>query len=191
MKNKKRIITTVILIISAAIGTAGTTGKITGVVIDSDDKQPVVGTRVVIDRTTMGAMVNAMDGRYFIMKVPPGKYRLTASCIGYKLLRSDSIEVHAGDSLSIDFTLKSEPMRTEHINLYDGPPLLNRYETNLIIHIHERQLEALPTDNLTGILKLKAGIVDSDGSLHIRGSRGDEVAIIDDGVLIRDQLGGH
>ena len=74
---------------------------------------------------------------------------------------------------------------------YFGPPPYDKYETSLIINITNRIIESLPTDNLTGILKLKAGIVDSDGSLHIRGSRGDEVGIIDDGVLIRDQLGGH
>lgn len=36
-----------------------------------------------------------------------------------------------------------------------------------------------------------AGIIDKNGSLHIRGSRAGEVGIIDDGVFIRDELGGH
>ena len=180
-----------ILVMLIATAAADSTGCIYGKILDADDCQPVVGARVWLQETKLGSLADCMDGEYLVKNIPAGIYTVITSCIGYNNFYFDSIYIAPGDSICINVLLKAEYIHITGIIEYFGPPLIDKYETSVIITIDERELEALPTCNLTNILKLKAGIVDSDGSLHIRGSRGDEVAIIDDGVLIRDQLGGH
>ena len=96
------IIIITIVAIAMSIGATGTTGKIAGVITDSADKQPIVGSRVVIDGTTMGAMVNPVDGSYFIQNVPPGKYTLIASCIGYNNMKVTDVVVAADQTTEVN-----------------------------------------------------------------------------------------
>jgi hypothetical protein len=49
----------------------------------------------------------------------------------------------------------------------------------------------LPVQTIEGVLKAQTGVVSQGGALHVRGSRAGEIGIVDDGVLIKDQLGGY
>jgi hypothetical protein len=62
---------------------AGTTGKITGMVIDTETKESLPGANLIIEGTTMGAATD-LDGYYVILNIPPGNYNLIASMIGYE-----------------------------------------------------------------------------------------------------------
>jgi len=57
---------------------AGVTGKITGVVTDSETGEPLVGANVIIEGTTMGAAADP-DGYFSILNVPPDIYDIRAS----------------------------------------------------------------------------------------------------------------
>ena len=61
---------------------AGQTGKISGKIIDKSTNEPMPGVNVVLDGTMMGAATD-LEGEYVILNVPPGKYALRASMIGY------------------------------------------------------------------------------------------------------------
>ena len=68
----------ILLIISALLSgflTAGTAGKITGKVVDQKTGEPLVGCNVIVLETALGAATN-LDGTYFILNVPPGRYAL-------------------------------------------------------------------------------------------------------------------
>ncbi|GAI47133.1 unnamed protein product, partial [marine sediment metagenome] len=49
---------------------AGTTGKIAGVVRDSTTAQPLPGVNIIVEGTQMGAATNEY-GEYFIINIPP------------------------------------------------------------------------------------------------------------------------
>lgn len=61
---------------------AGNTGKIAGTVIDKQTGEALIGANVVIKGTNLGAAAD-LDGKYYILQVPPGKYEVVASFIGY------------------------------------------------------------------------------------------------------------
>ena len=75
-----------------------------GLVIDSSNKEPLVGANVYITGTSMGTSTSD-EGRYNIANVNPGTYTLKASYIGYE---SEEIEitVKAGEELKQDFELE-------------------------------------------------------------------------------------
>ena len=56
---------------------AGTTGKITGVITDKENGQPVPGVNVIVEGTLLGAATD-MDGVYIILNIPPGTYTIQA-----------------------------------------------------------------------------------------------------------------
>ncbi len=187
------VIVIYILIISQCSFATGSTGIIIGTVLDFDNDQPVIGARVQIEGTTLGAMVNAINGEYIIMKVPANTaITLVASCIAYNPVFFDSIIVSENDTLIIDICMESQAIEIDNwrgcICTYS---MIDRYEARSVIEISSREIKVLPTSNLQGILKYAGLNIDKNGSWHIRGSRSGEVGYIDDGVLIRDELGGH
>ena len=97
-----------IFIISLAFITAlqaGTTGKIKGKVVDGKTGEALSGANVLIAGTTMGASAG-LDGFFIILNIPPGKYKLQTSYIGYK---NSAIEIH----VNVDLTTNQNFMMTE------------------------------------------------------------------------------
>ena len=61
---------------------AGITGKVFGTIRDASTGEPLIGCNVILQGTSFGAATN-LDGTYIIINIPPGKYTVTASMIGY------------------------------------------------------------------------------------------------------------
>ena len=81
---------------------AGNTGKIAGVVKDDQTGEALVGANVVIEGTTQGAATN-LDGYYVILNIPPGKYTLSASGVGYTKKSFSNVTVSIDLTTTIDF----------------------------------------------------------------------------------------
>ena len=170
---------------------AGTTGKISGVILDKEDKTPIPGASVHIDGTTIGAKVNPIDGTYVIQNVPPGTYTLIAQCLGYHDITVKDLLVHADLTTEQDFEMVSKVIEMDSIIVVAQEPEINKFETSSVTRISTKEIESLPVTNVQGIIKTQTGFVSQGGALHVRGSRAGELAFVDDGVMIRDQLGGY
>src|SRR5260221_6969281 len=86
-------------------GLPGTTGKITGTIRDSQSNEPLVGVNVIIEGKSLGAS-SGVDGSYLILNVPPGKYNLMASAIGYAKKTVSDVIVSIDLTTTIDFQLE-------------------------------------------------------------------------------------
>ncbi len=170
---------------------AGTTGKISGVVTDSETGLHIPGARVVIEGTTMGAMVDPIDGSYVILNVPPGTYTLVGECIGYNKMTVKEVLVRANITTEQNFELVSEAIKVGDITVIAERPDIDKYEVSTVDRISAEEIKSLPVTNIEGVIKTQTGFVSEGGALHVRGSRAGELAFVDDGVLIRDQLGGY
>ena len=95
----------VVLLLSVShLSFSGTTGKVSGFVRDAETGDPLPGANVVLDGTLMGAATD-MDGYFFIINVPPGKYDLNATMMGYQT-QSAKIVVHVDLTVKVKFNLK-------------------------------------------------------------------------------------
>ncbi len=92
------------LLCLASTAMAQSTGRIVGTVSASDGSGPIVGARVLVAGTRVGA-VTRDDGRYSI-EVQPGTYRVSALRIGYTPDSTSNVVVRAGASATVNFTLK-------------------------------------------------------------------------------------
>jgi Ca-activated chloride channel homolog len=174
----------------AASTTAENTGNIMGTVCDSQTGLPIPGARVMIDSTSMGALVNPNDGSYEILNVKPGIYNLVSDCIGYNKITMTGVIVIADSTTIADFKLVAEAVKVGDIIVCATAPTITK-EVSSAARISSAQLNSLPVTTIEGVLKSQAGIVSQGGAIHVRGSRAGEIGLVDDGVLIKDQLGGY
>ena len=92
MKYRHLLTGLVIFLVAIQLTFAGTTGKITGVVTDSETGEPLPGVNVIIQGTNYGAATD-LSGVFFILNVPPGIHDLEANFIGYARMTIQEVRV--------------------------------------------------------------------------------------------------
>ena len=102
----------VLALLLAPSAEAQTSGKIAGTVTDASNGEGLPGVNVVILGTTTGGVTD-VDGDYFIINVSPGAYDLQASSIGFTTTTVQNVEVHVGQTTTIDFDLTEEVVEGE------------------------------------------------------------------------------
>ncbi|HTM56859.1 MAG TPA: carboxypeptidase-like regulatory domain-containing protein, partial [Candidatus Udaeobacter sp.] len=86
----------------------GTTGKISGRVVDAK-KQPLAGVNIAIPALHVGAATDA-DGRFVILQVPPGSWDLRVNLLGYRVVTVQGVQVSADNTATADVELAEAPI---------------------------------------------------------------------------------
>lgn len=168
---------------------AGTTGKITGLVLDNDTGDPLIGVNVMLAGTSMGAATD-LEGYFTILNVAPGIYEVVATSIGYKTSRIKDIRISVDHTTNIDINMESSVIEGEEVVVVAQKELIQKGLTSSESSISEDELEAMPVESFTGLLATQAGVTQgSDGALHVRGGRASEVTYMVDGIPVSSDLG--
>lgn len=185
--------TAVLLLLLALPGVALAqgTGTLAGQVLEADGVTTVIGANIRIDGTTFGAVTD-IDGNYRILGVPVGTYTVTASYTGYTPQALAGVDINAGYTRQLNFTLSAGTELDEvTVTDYQIPLITNDAVGQSRIATGE-DLENLPIRGVQATVALQGGIVNTEGSneLNIRGGRAEEVQYIVDGVRVTgSQLG--
>ncbi|MBI9037952.1 MAG: carboxypeptidase regulatory-like domain-containing protein [Bacteroidales bacterium] len=86
----------------------GDPGDISGIVIDSETTDPIVGASIVVDGTAFSA-TSGSNGEYLIEDIPAGNYDITATADNYYAETKTNQEVISGENTKIDFSLVRIP----------------------------------------------------------------------------------
>jgi outer membrane receptor for ferrienterochelin and colicin len=165
---------------------SGNTGKIAGVVKDSQTGEALIGISVTIEGTSTGAATN-LDGEYTILNVSPGTYRVTASGVGYTRTTTTDVVVNIDLTTTVDFSLSPTVVALgEEVTVTATRPLVQKDLTAKTAIVGGDKIAALPVTEVSQVLALQAGMV--AGSL--RGGRSGEVAYWIDGVPVTDAYNG-
>ena len=95
---------TITILIIALFGIelhAGTTGKLTGVVKDSETGEPLIGCNIMLDGTYIGASTND-KGEYIILNIPPNDYSVRFEMIGYKKLIQEGVLIVSDKTFTLN-----------------------------------------------------------------------------------------
>ncbi len=92
---------------------AAASGKISGTVTDAKTGEPLPGANVYLEGTAIGAATN-LKGEYLISPVPPGKYTVSVTFIGYKS-KKISIQVQANQTLELNIKLEFDVVKGETV----------------------------------------------------------------------------
>ncbi len=113
LKGKFRIAAFLTLIFSLAATAANAQkGTIRGTVLDAVTGEPLTGTTIVIEGTTIGTSADA-EGAFTISNITPGRVVVTAHYLGYEVFRQE-LTVEADKVVTIRI-----PLHAEGINLDD------------------------------------------------------------------------
>lgn len=85
----------------------GQTGQISGIIIDSASKEPLIGATILLEGTSIGA-VSDVDGRFEIENVSAGSYNLKSVYFSYKTAITKNVIVQAGKVTPIEVALGYE-----------------------------------------------------------------------------------
>jgi outer membrane receptor protein involved in Fe transport len=179
-----------VLLIGAIPLLAGSAGKISGVVRDSRTKEPLPGVNVVVKGTSLGASSD-VSGRYVILNVPPGRVNVGASFIGYRRFEVNDLRVSVDFTTPLDIDLMEGSVELDAVVVQaERSPLIRQDLTNPVASISSESIEALPVTDISQVIGLQAGItVDDDGTIHIRGGLGNEIAYTLNGISINNPYG--
>jgi outer membrane receptor protein involved in Fe transport len=164
------------------------TGNIQGRVTDAASGQPIAGAQVVIVGSRLGNITNN-DGFYFINNVPAGLQDIQAQYIGYQTVTVRGQRVLAGQRLTQNFSLQQSAVEIAALEVVgETRPLVPRDQVSSKNIVTGENVEELPVDNVTNIIRLQPGVVQTGrkGGVSIRGGRSGEEAVFVDGVLVRN-----
>ena len=173
------------------IASAGTTGKIAGIVVDTDTGRPLPGCNVIIAGTTLGAATD-MKGTYHIINVPPGQYTVTARMMGYRIVNVSRVRVNVDLTTNIDFKLEQKVLDLqEELTIVAERPLVQKDMTSKLTIVGSDDISAMAVNDFQDVLTTKAGFTtDPEGNIHVRGGRTGEIAYMIDGMIVDDPLYG-
>ena len=161
---------------------AGTTGKISGTVTDTETRESLIGVNVILMGTNLGAATND-DGFYVINNIPPGTYTIQFSAIGYQKKQVKNVKIAVDFTTELNTSISSTSIEIETVTIEAEAPLVRKDLTSSHTIVDNTQIEALPVESVDQILALQAGITkDAGGALHIRGGRTNEIEYNVNGV---------
>jgi outer membrane receptor protein involved in Fe transport len=163
---------------------AGTTGKIAGKVFDQETNEPLPGVNITVEGTNMGDATD-LEGDYQVINLPPGKYTLVVSMMGYAKQRVEGIQVRIDMTSSQNVYLSAEVVEGEEVTIVAERPIVQMDMTGSQATVSSEEIEVLPAQSTNYLVGLTAGVIDA-GGIHIRGGRSSEVAYWVDGVATTD-----
>ncbi|MDZ7386315.1 MAG: TonB-dependent receptor [candidate division KSB1 bacterium] len=174
----------IVLVLSLVASTSlfAVTGKIAGRVTDADTGEPLPGVNVIIEGTTMGGSTD-LQGRYFILNVPPGVYSLKASFMGYTAVTKTGVRVVTGMTAEVDFQLSPTVIEGQAVTVVAERPLVEKTLTQSKTTMEAQELDhRLPVGSYRDLVETAA----STFSGYVRGGRKYETKYLVDGVDVSD-----
>jgi len=139
-------------------------GIISGKVTDIQTGEPLIGANIIIMNTNWGAATD-VSGLFTIRTIPPGVYSLRASYVGYAPMSVTDIKLDPGDSLYLEFKLKTD-FTVSDVLVIDSKPVHEKPITNTLKVISSESIQRLPNSTLDGITFLAGGYEARFNQLH-------------------------
>ncbi|MFO7526042.1 MAG: TonB-dependent receptor [Ignavibacteriaceae bacterium] len=179
----------ILLIVIPFLLFAGTTGKLTGIITDAQTGEPLIGANIIIEGTDFGAASN-VNGEYVILNIPPGRYNVKISFIGYETVVYTDVIIIVDQTTQLSADINPQSIEVDEVVVVAPSPMIQKDITSSISVISREEIESLPVSTFTQLLSLQAGVVTTGSSLHIRGGRSNEIAFLVDGMYVTDPLLG-
>ena len=176
----------VYIILSISLVFTGTTGKLKGLVYDSESKDPLYGCNLTIEGTDMGTATD-IDGYFLVMDITPGSYIVKFSMIGYSDYIINDLQVNTDLTTGLTIPMKVSAIKGAEVIITADENKINKNLTSTTAIITSETIDKLPITEVSDIIGIQAGFVDG----HLRGGRSGEIAYWVDGIPMTDQYDGN
>jgi hypothetical protein len=176
---------------------AGPTGALQGRVMD-EKGAPLAGAYLYVTSPTALGMANYMtskSGRFAVLGLAPGKYKIVAEMPGYKTVTIEGIAVSSGATATVDFRLPPAAIEEEPATAKPGSTL-DRDSARDAVIIDRPLIEHLPLRrDLTDLLGIVPGLifetVPDQGRMSLDGTPLTEAVVVQDGIIVTHPTDGR
>ncbi|NOX65081.1 MAG: TonB-dependent receptor [Chlorobi bacterium] len=88
--------------------------KITGVIVDDEFGEPLIGVNVMIEGTMLGAATD-INGNFVISQLDAGEYNIIVSMVGYTKQKIEGVKLKNNETTHIEIILRTESFETKEI----------------------------------------------------------------------------
>ncbi|MCX6137736.1 MAG: carboxypeptidase-like regulatory domain-containing protein [Ignavibacteriales bacterium] len=185
MKRNKRSAAILVAVVLLQSVVFSQTSKLVGTVTDGTTKEALIGVNIIIVGTNIGAITD-VNGRYSILNVPPGRYNVKASMLGYATVTQQHVDIFIDRTTTADFQMRDATIELNQVVVVATKPPVIRDRTATATTIESSQISAAPIEGLRGAMDLYAGFQKSaSGEYSVRGSGSYELNFQINGI---DQL---
>ena len=177
---------------------AGTTGKLSGKVVN-EKNEPLAGVNIRIEGQRLGA-ISDEKGDYFIIGIPAGTYEVRANLMGEAPFVAENVVITPDFTTALPIAMKVQAVEMQEVKVEAERPLLQKYATGTTRFISSQDIDKLPTRGYRDAAAQQTGVVNfqkqidnesqNGNTLIVRGGRPNEIAYFVDGFSQQDPLTG-
>ena len=160
-----------------------------GFVRDASNGEPLAYCNVYLDKTEYGSATND-KGYYYIGHVPPGKYELMASFVGYKTEKRTFL-IGPNQTMNVNLELSAGTIEVKEVRVTADRARFEREVEVSAVRLETKQLQFIPKVggevDLFRTIQLLPGVIatsDFSNRLYIRGGSPDQNLILLDGITV-------
>lgn len=171
-----RLFAVFLLVAAFAVQTAfAQDGQVRGTVLDEEDR-PIPGANVVVEGSSQGTSTNP-SGEYEL-SLEPGTYSLRVSFVGYSPQLEEGVQVEAGETTTLNFTLSQSTVGMEDVVVVGYGSQDREDLTGSVSSVSAAEMEAVEVSSvnsalqgrLSGVQVSQSGAPGGGVSVRIRGS---------------------
>ena len=175
---------TIVPIQSAVGGQA--LGSVVGLVVSDADGSPIPNALVELGEEGRGSLTND-QGRFVLLNVPPGEYRVKVSGLGWDAQERSNVVVAAGETASVEFRLIRRVIPLSALVISPGTfGILDQVPDYALQTLTRKEIQTVPQvgEDVFRSLRRLPGVASGDISarLYVRGGTDREVLMLLDGM---------
>jgi hypothetical protein len=183
----------VLLLLNSSTGSAQTTGRIVGRIVD-DTGALIPGVSVTVQSPSLQGVNSATtdsEGNYRFLLLPPGTYTVTASLSGFKTVEQPNVVV--GLDRTVEVILRMAVASVEEtVHVQAASPVVDTTSTTLGVTAKADLLTRLPIQrDIYTISRLAPGVTSDAVGPAVYGSTGAENQYIVDGLNVTGMSRGQ
>lgn len=184
----KNLLLTFGILLTANLLVFSQSGTLKGKILDKETKEPIPFANIIVELggTMMGGATSDFEGNYIIKPIPPGKYDVKATYVGYKPMLIRGVVIGADQIRFMDIEMEPTAITIEEFVVTEYEvPLIDKDQTQSGGTITSEEITKMPNRSVNAIASTVGGVFSQDGGVsNVRGARGDQTVTYIDGIRV-------
>lgn len=188
----RKLLFAITILLTANYSIYAQSGTLKGKIMDSKKNEAIPFANIIIEQggKQYGGATTDFDGNYTIKPIPPGKYDLKATYVGFQSVTIKGLAI-LGDKITFyNINMESTSQELKPIEITWTKPLIDPDQVVSSDNYDQKAIENMPGRTAQSVAILSGGVFSRDGNMgSIRGSREDGTVIYIDGMRQRGSSG--
>lgn len=184
----KNLLLTLCIVLTSWTLALAQQGRLQGKVYEKGNKEPIPFANIVLENggTVVGGATSDFDGNYVINPIPPGKYDLKATFVGYNPVTITGINIPGNKITFYDIEMSGSSIDLETVEIIEYKvPLISKDKTASGASVTSEEIKKMPNRSADAVAATVGGVFSQDGERgNVRGARKDATAVYIDGVRV-------